>query len=91
MWVKSLGQEDPLEEGMTTHFSIPAWRILWTEEPGRLQPMGLQESDTTQHLNQIKSEEIEKKKQKPDTRSGNLSSKSPRSAAFNILCHGSSG
>ena len=35
--VWSLGQEDPLEEGMTTHSSILAWRILWTEEPGGLQ------------------------------------------------------
>ena len=40
MQVPSLGQEDPLEEEMTTHFSILAWRILWTEEPGRLQSMG---------------------------------------------------
>ena len=35
-WVQSLGQEDPLEEGMATHSSIFAWRIPWTEEPGRL-------------------------------------------------------
>ena len=35
--IPSLGQEDPLEKEMTTHFSIPAWRISWTEEPGRLQ------------------------------------------------------
>ena len=41
-WVQSLGQEDPLEKGMTTHSSILAWRIPWTEEPGRLQSMGLQ-------------------------------------------------
>jgi len=40
MQVPSLGQEDPLEEEMTTHSSILAWRILWTEEPGRLQSMG---------------------------------------------------
>ena len=40
--VRSLGQEDPLEEGMVTHSSIRAWRILWTEEPGGLQSMGLQ-------------------------------------------------
>ena len=37
-----LGQEDPLEKGMTTHFSILAWRIPWTEEPRRLQSMGSQ-------------------------------------------------
>ena len=39
--VQSLGQEDALEEGMATHTSIPAWRIPWTEEPGRLQSIGL--------------------------------------------------
>ena len=41
-WVQSLGREAPLEEGMATHFSILAWRIPWTEEPGGLQSMGLQ-------------------------------------------------
>ena len=41
-WVWSLGQEDPLEKGMATHSSILAWRIPWTEEPGRLQSMGSQ-------------------------------------------------
>ena len=40
--VQSLGQEDPLEEGMATHSSILAWRIPWTEEPGELQSMGSQ-------------------------------------------------
>ena len=40
--VRSLGQEDPLEEGMATLSSIPAWKIPWTEEPGGLQSMGLQ-------------------------------------------------
>ena len=55
MQVLSLGWEDPLKEGMATHSSILAWRILWTEEPGRLQSMGLQrvgqghiELDTTE-------------------------------------------
>ena len=38
----SLGWEDPLEKGMATHSSILAWRIPWTEEPGRLQSIGLQ-------------------------------------------------
>ena len=38
--VRSLGQEDPLEEGMATHSSILAWRIPWTEEPGGLQSTG---------------------------------------------------
>ena len=41
-WVPSLGWEDPLEEEMTTHSSILAWRIPWTEEPSRLQSMGSQ-------------------------------------------------
>ena len=40
--VRLLGWEDPLEEEMATPSSIPAWRILWTEEPGRLQSMGSQ-------------------------------------------------
>ena len=35
-WVQSLGQEDPLEKEMAIHSSILAWRILWTEEPGRI-------------------------------------------------------
>ena len=39
---RSLGWEDPLQEEMATHSSILAWRILWTEEPGKLQSMGLQ-------------------------------------------------
>ena len=39
-WLHSLGGEDPLEKGMTTHSSILAWRIPRTEEPGGLQPMG---------------------------------------------------
>ena len=41
-WIQSLGWEDSLEKGMATHSSILAWRILWTEEPGRLQSMGSQ-------------------------------------------------
>ena len=40
--VQSLGQEDPLEEEMATHFSILAWKIPWTEDPGKLQSRGLQ-------------------------------------------------
>ena len=40
--VRSLCWEDPLEKGMATHSSILAWRILWTEEPGRIQSMGSQ-------------------------------------------------
>ena len=42
MRVQALGQEDPLEKGMATHSSILAWKIPWTEEPGRLQYMGSQ-------------------------------------------------
>ena len=41
-WVRSLGQEDPLEKGMTAHSSILAWRIPWTEEPGMRQSVGSQ-------------------------------------------------
>ena len=44
MQVRSLGQEDPLEEEMATHSSILAWEIPWTEEPDRLQSMGSQKS-----------------------------------------------
>ena len=40
--VRSLGQEDPLEKEMATHSSTLAWKIPWTEEPGRLQSVGLQ-------------------------------------------------
>ena len=47
MWVQPLGLEDPLEKEMATHASILAWEIPWTEEPGRLQFMGSQKSDTT--------------------------------------------
>ena len=48
-WVLSLDQEDPLEKGMVTHSSILAWRIPWTEEPGRLYVVhGHKESDTTE-------------------------------------------
>ena len=45
--VQFLGREDPLVKKMATHSRILAWRIPWTEEPGGLQSMGLQESDTT--------------------------------------------
>ena len=47
-WVQFLGQENPLKKGMATHSSIFAWRIPWTEEPGRLQSMGPQKSDMTE-------------------------------------------
>ena len=44
-WVGSLGWEDSLEKGRATHSSTLAWRISWTEEPGRLQSMGSQRAD----------------------------------------------
>ena len=50
IWVQSLGWDDPLEKGMATHFSILAWRISWTKEPGGLQSMGCKGSDTTERL-----------------------------------------
>ena len=50
MLVRTLGQEDPLEEGVAAHSSILAWRIPWTEEPGGLQSMGHKESDMTEQL-----------------------------------------
>ena len=46
-WVRSLGWEDPLEKEMATHSGILAWKIPWTEEHGRLQSIGSQESDMT--------------------------------------------
>ena len=46
-WVQSLGREDPLVKEIATHSSILAGRIPWAEEPGGLQSMGSQESDTT--------------------------------------------
>ena len=42
IWVRSLGQEDPLEKKTASHFSFLAWRIPWTEEPVGLQSMGSQ-------------------------------------------------
>ena len=47
MWVRSLGWEDPPEEGMATHSSVLAWRILWTEEPGGPHRAGVSESNKT--------------------------------------------
>ena len=49
-WVRSLGREDPLEKEMAIHSSTLAWKIPWTEEPGRLQSTGRKESDTTEQL-----------------------------------------
>ena len=53
MWVQSLDQEDPLEEGMAAHSSILAWRIPWTEEPGGLQSTGLTLHACTWHTGNI--------------------------------------
>ena len=50
MWVQSLGQEDPLEEGMATHSRILARKIPWTEEPGGLWSMGLEVTEHQHHL-----------------------------------------
>ena len=49
-WVQSLGWEELLEKGVATHSSILAWRIPWTEEPGKLHPWGHKESDKTERL-----------------------------------------
>ena len=50
----SLDQEDPLEKEMATHYSILAWEILWTEEPGRVQSTVAKELDRTEWLNNKK-------------------------------------
>ena len=47
-WVQSLGWEDPLEKEMAIHSSTIAWKIPWTEEPGKYSPWGHKESDTTE-------------------------------------------
>ena len=52
-WVRSLGWEDPLEEGMATHSSVLAWRILWTGEPGGYSPWGCKMLDTTERLSTL--------------------------------------
>ena len=48
-WIWSLSWEDPLEEGMATHSSSLAWKVVWTEEPGGYRPRDHKESDTTEH------------------------------------------
>ena len=50
-WIQYLDCENPLEKGMATHFTILAWEIPWTEEPGGLQSMGSQKSRTSLRLN----------------------------------------
>ena len=71
MWVQSLGQEQPLEEGMATHSSIPAWRIPQTDKPGRLHsPLGRKESVTIKRLSMhdgAKTRKLQLKVQGPET------------------------
>ena len=55
-WVQSLGREDTLEKEMTTHSSIPAWKIPWIEKPAGLLSLGHKESDTTESLSTHKKE-----------------------------------
>ena len=50
-WVRPMGREDPLEKEMATDCSILAWKIPWTEEPGRLQSMGSRELDMIEQVN----------------------------------------
>ena len=57
-WLRSLGWEDPLEKDMAIHSRTIAWKIPWTEEPGRLQPWGCKESDTTERLHFFTSHDI---------------------------------
>ena len=54
MQVRTLGGEDSLEKEMAAHSSILARKIPWTEEPGRLQPWGCNESDTTEHAQMVR-------------------------------------
>ena len=54
MQVRSLAQEDPLEEGMSTHSSVLAWRLPWTEEPGQPQTRNRKESGTTKATQHVK-------------------------------------
>ena len=49
-WVQFLGREYPLEKGMTTHSSIPAWRIPWTEEPGGYSQWSRNKQDKAEHM-----------------------------------------
>ena len=52
-WVQSMGQEDPLEKGMTARSNILAWRIPWTEEPSGLKSMGFAKLDSTEQLSTV--------------------------------------
>ena len=59
-----MGWEDPLQEGMTTHSSILAWRISWTEDPGGLQSIGHKELDMTEVTEHSTWDAVFKKKKK---------------------------
>ena len=61
-WVRSPGQEDPLEEEMATHSSILAWKTAWTEKPDGLQPMGSQsQTQLSTHARTEKAKQIQNK------------------------------
>ena len=64
MWAQSLGWDDALEEGMAIHPSILAWRVPWTEEPGRLQSMRSQRVRHDQVTNTQQEEEKKKRNRK---------------------------
>ena len=59
-WVRSLGQEDPLEKEMATHSRTLAWKIPWTEEPEGYSPWDRKESDMTEQLHQKKKKQTQK-------------------------------
>ena len=53
IWIRSLGQEDPLEEEMATHSNILTWTVPWTEEPSVSSPWDHKELDTTEHTHRV--------------------------------------
>ena len=67
--VQSLGWEEPLEKGMATHFSILAWRILWTEEPGGLQSTGFDDQGVC-HQVSWSTRQMEEETASPETKEG---------------------
>ena len=83
--VRSLGQEDPLEKEMATHFSIFAWRIPWTEEPGDLQSMRSlrvgHNSATNIHTSDVQAHEGSRVQGRGEPEFGFWSS-SPRSTSY---------
>ena len=94
MWVWALGQEDPLEEGMTTHSSILAWRIPWTEESGGLQSRGSQRAgrdwnDWAYHTNIYRSFLSNRQKQStgPSTGGWVVSGHGPSLLAVKAMSH----